>query len=72
MFGPRVRFGIAFKDGQKNFTIFKRKCFHNFKVQVDGKNWEGVSGMDLPDLNAYALADDLTIGIYDQITFRPI
>ena len=35
MFGSRVRYGISYKTGQPNFTIYTRKYFHNFKVQIN-------------------------------------
>jgi hypothetical protein len=41
MFGPRVRSSIVFKQSQIGFSIYQRKMFHNFKVTISDKNYEG-------------------------------
>ena len=34
MFGPLVRYSITYKANEPNFTIYTRKYFHNFKVDI--------------------------------------
>lgn len=70
LFGARVRFGIAFKVSQPDFTIFTRKCYHNFKVCIDSNSFEGAVGVSLAPLKIYAMAHGLEIGIYDQENFQ--
>jgi len=57
MFGPRVRYGIAFKANQADISIFTRKSFHNFKVCIDTNTFEGAVGCELKSIGAYALAE---------------
>jgi hypothetical protein len=56
MFGARVRFGVSFKVDQPGFTIFTRKYFHNFKVQLDTENYEGALGVNLSKHKKYVMA----------------
>ena len=65
MFGARVRYGISYKVSEQNFTIYTRKCFHNFKVCIDNSTYEGATGAELPNLKQYALAERRNLGIYD-------
>jgi len=50
MFGSLVRYGISFKTNQPNFSIWVRKCFHNFKVAKTVDNMEGSQGANLSTL----------------------
>jgi hypothetical protein len=65
MFGARVKYGIAFKVSEKNFTIFTRKSYHNFKVCIDNSTFEGARGVELPLAKQYALGERKNLGIYD-------
>jgi len=65
MFGARVRFGIAFKNGQRNLSIYSRKCFHNFKVQLDTKSYEDAVGCDINSIGAFVLGVGLHITVND-------
>lgn len=56
MFGARVRYGISFKVDQPDFTIYTRKYFHNFKVQLDTYNYEGALGSNLAKNRMYVMA----------------
>jgi hypothetical protein len=51
MFGPKVMYGITYKTGQPDFTIFTRKFYHNFKVQISSDNMEGAKGSNLSKTN---------------------
>ena len=65
LFGARVRFGIAFKVSEPDFTIFTRKYYQNFKVCIDSNSFEGAVGVSLAPFKMYAMAHGLEIGIYD-------
>ena len=44
MFGAKVRFGISYKVNQPGFNLYRRKYYHNFKVQISNLNYEGAVG----------------------------
>jgi len=69
MFGSRVRYGISYKTNQPGFQIFTRKYYHNFKVATTTKNFEGAKGANLSSMNAYVMAEQTKIGIYDEVDF---
>lgn len=69
MFGTRVRYGITFKANQPGIQIYTRKFYHNFKVSITNKNFEGAVGSNLSTINAYVMAEKTQIGIYDQHNF---
>ena len=67
MFGARVRFGITYKAGQPGFQIYTRKYFHNFKVSITTKNFDGAVGDNIRTMNAYVMADKQSLNIYDAL-----
>ena len=56
MFGPRVRFSITYKANQPGFQIYRRKYFHNFRVELTGDNNEGAIGCNLPSKHKYVMS----------------
>lgn len=69
LIGSMKRYAVGFKASQKDFEVFTRKQYHNFKVCIDSNNFEGAVGCELPLLNSYAMAQKLTVGIYDEMSF---
>ena len=57
MFGARVRFGITYKEGQPGFQIYSRKYYHNFKISITTKNFEGAVGANIKSLEAYVIGE---------------
>jgi hypothetical protein len=37
--------------------VYTRKFYHNFKVAVTDKNFEGAVGSNLTSMNAYVMAE---------------
>lgn len=72
MFGSRVRYGITYKANQSNFQIYSRKYYHNFKVTIDTKNYEGALGQNLASMDAYLITDKFNIIINDNKDFNII
>lgn len=70
MFGARVRYGITYKTGQPNFTIYTRKYFHNFKVAISAENMEGSKGANLSKTHQYVMAEHQELVIYDDKKFK--
>ena len=70
MFGAKVRNGITYKTNQPGFQIYKRKYYHNFKVQITNQNYEGALGANLGSMNAYIMCEKKNIGVYDQHDFQ--
>ena len=65
MFGPKVKYGITYKANEPGFLIYTRKHFHNFKVPITSKNFEGALGANLGESNEYVLAEKNKLCIYD-------
>ena len=65
MFGARVKFGLAFKTGECNLKLYSRKCFHNFKVQLDTNSYEDAVGCHINTIGCFAVAVGLDISIND-------
>jgi hypothetical protein len=72
LIGSMRRYAIGFKASQRNFEVFTRKHYHNFKVCINSGNFEGAVGCELPLFDCYAMAQKLTVGIYDEMSFQPI
>jgi hypothetical protein len=70
MFGPLVRFSITYKTNQAGFTNYTRKYYHNFKVAITNKNYEGAKGASLKTMGSYLMTDGMHIGIYNEKTFK--
>ena len=64
MFGARVKFSISFKANESDIKIYSRNNFHNFKVCVNDKSFEGAVGCELVSFGMYCLASGLRISIY--------
>lgn len=56
MFGKAVRYGITYKASEPGFRIYTRKYYHNFKVAIDGENYEGSHGVNLNTKHQYVIA----------------
>jgi len=57
MFGSRVRYGITYKANQPGIQVYTRKYYHNFKVSITNKNFEGAVGSNLSSMGAYVMAE---------------
>ena len=53
MFGSKVRYCVTYKTNQKSFEIYRRKCYHDFKVPITEENLEGSKGLEFSTMNAY-------------------
>jgi hypothetical protein len=69
MIGPAKRYSVCFKTSEEGITIYTRKFYHNFKVNVEAKNVEGAKGVGLPSLGAFVMGHKQEIKIYDQLKF---
>lgn len=70
MVGSKVKYAVAYKTSQQDYEIFTRNRYHNFKVCIDATSFEGAVGCTLESIGAYALAEKLKIGIYDESSFE--
>ena len=67
----REKVGITFKANQPGLHIYTRKYYHNFKVAITSKNFEGSVGLNLKSISSYLMAEKTQIGMYDQYDFTP-
>lgn len=70
LFGPKVGFAIAYKVNQVGFHIYTREHFHNFKVQINNKNFEGSLGCNLPNQKCHIISEKQDIIIGDNDDFQ--
>ena len=56
MFGSRKKYGISYKQNQSEFSIYTRKFYHNYKVDINQDNFEGAVGCNLQWAKRYVVA----------------
>lgn len=66
MFGTKVRYCVTFKQNEARFTVWSRKYFHNFKVNLTGDNLEGAVGLNLVRSDQYVIGHDGKLKIYSN------
>ena len=47
LFVESQKFCVTFKQNQNNFTSYKRKVNHDFKVKVNDSNFSGAIGTNI-------------------------
>ena len=72
MFGRAVKYGVTYKSSSPGFRIYKRKSYHNFKVNIDSNNFEGAKGVNLGLMKAYAISTQTEISIYSSENFKKL
>lgn len=72
MIGKFVRFAITYKTNQQGFIIYTRSAYHNFKVTLDARSFEGAHGINFSHLDKYAVGKGMEVRLYDQKTFTQI
>lgn len=72
MIGPKVRYCVTYKTGDKNINIFRANYIHNFKVTVDNKNLEGSYGLELEFLGQFLCTRLDGVYIYDSNTYQEV
>lgn len=70
MFGRASKYAITYKTSTSGFRVYKRKYLHNFKVPIDGRNYEGSYGANLGEMQAYAIASGNEIQILSVTNFE--
>ena len=69
MIGPAKRYSVCYKTNEEGITIYTRKFYHNFKVNVDAENLEGSKGLGLPSLGSFVMGNKQDIRVFDQLKF---
>ena len=65
MFGSKVRYGITYKENQKDFIIYKRKYMHNLKVCVNNTDFSGSKGLELQGDKKFLVSKFDKVFIFD-------
>jgi len=50
MIGPKVKYCVTYKNGQRSFNVFRAAYVHNLKVSVIKENLEGSKVLELRSL----------------------
>ena len=72
MFGSRVRYAVTYKTNQKSFDIYRRKCWHDFKVSITDENMEGSIGLELETMGTYLVTKVAEVIMYDSTSFKEV
>lgn len=56
MFGPKVRYCIAYKSGEEGFDIWERKYLHTFQVMVQEEDFTDCVGVPVKHQKAFFLS----------------
>jgi hypothetical protein len=72
MFGSKVKYGIAYKNFQRSFVIYRRKYLHNFKVNVVDENLEGSKGLELKSMDIFLCSKIDKVVMYDSLNFEEL
>jgi hypothetical protein len=70
MFGPKVRFSIAYKTNENSYTIFSKKYEHDFKSTISNENFEKAVGLELSSSNHFLVTQIDKIFVLDQETYE--
>lgn len=72
MFGSKVRYCVTYKTNQKSFDIYRRRCWHDFKVPITEENLEGSLGMELETMDTFLVTKIDKVIMYDSTTFKEV
>ena len=70
MIGPKVKYCVTYKNGQKSFNILKAAYTHNFKISVILQNLEGSKALELQSLRCFLSTTTSGVNIYDSYTYE--
>ena len=70
IFGPAVKFGIAYKKNEPYFAVFQKRLYHDFKVSLCSDPQEGSVGANMGKHSEYMIGEKHKFGIYDMVTFQ--
>jgi hypothetical protein len=70
MIGPKVKYCVTYKNGEKSFNVLKAAYIHNFKVSVISENLEGSKALELESLKAFLSTTKNGVNIYDSYTYQ--
>ena len=69
MIGPRVKYCVTYKNGQRSFNVYRAAYTHNFKVTVRKENLEGSKALELNSLKSILVTTSKAVSIYDSFTY---
>lgn len=70
MIGPKARYCVTYKVGEKSFSIMQAKYLHNFKVPVVNLNLEGSKALEILSMRCILVSRIDSVYIYDSYTFN--
>lgn len=72
MIGPKVKYCVTYKNGQRSFQVYRAKYFHDFRLSVLSKDLEGAKALEFTTMNTFVVARLDQLLIYDSVTFQEI
>jgi hypothetical protein len=72
MFGTKVSYCITYKINQKGFNIYRRKCEHDYMVNVLKENLEGAKALELKSMDVFLCSNIDKVVIYDSLSFQHV
>jgi len=70
LFGARGFYCISYQEGQRSYTVHRRKYDHDLKIQVSDLNFEGSQGIELRKHNLFLVSQKDRIIFYNSKTFK--
>lgn len=69
LFGKARKYSITFKTNQPNFSVYRKKSEHDFKVNLVNRNLEGAVAIQLDSIGLFVVAHESDVKCYDDETF---
>lgn len=70
--GSRSRSCVTYKSNEKIISVHRRKYAHDFKVKINGKDFQGSIGLEVASMNCFLVSYTDHILIYDLDTFQQV
>jgi hypothetical protein len=72
MIGPKVKYCVTYKNGQRSFNVFRAKYMHDFRQTVRAENLEGAKALEFTATNTIIVALLDQLNVYDSITYEKL
>jgi hypothetical protein len=72
MIGPKVKYCVTYKNGQRSFNVFRAKYLHDFRQNIVSENLEGAKALEFTNNNTFVLFKLDKLWVFDSTTFQKI
>lgn len=72
MIGPKVKYCVTYKNGQRSFNIFRARFQHDFMLNVNDRNFEGAKAIEFETMGTFIVAREDTACIFDSDNYKEL